>query len=388
MAVPNGLAPQMIDVAVVGGGPAGLVAAVGFARAGRSVALFAPPRPADRRATALLGRSIDFLEDLGIWPALAAKAEPLRTIRIVDASRRLIRAPEVTFEADELGLDAFGFSVANSDLLTALDTAVAGTGISRIDAAAQDIALGRDGVLLGAPGGDSVSARLVVGADGRRSPSRAAAGIGVRSRNYPQVALSATIRHERPHHGISTEFHGESGPFTLVPLTGLSVSLVWVERPDEAERLLRLPAAEVEAEIERRAHFILGRCRLETRLQGFPLSTMAAERYSSRRVALVGEAAHVMPPIGAQGFNLALADIEALLAATRGNPDPGDPRPLSEYDGKRRAEVRLRAGAVDILNRSLLSDLLPVQALRGLGLFALGALPPLRRALMRQSLGV
>jgi len=227
-----------------------------------------------------------------------------------------------------------------------------------------------------------------VGADGRKSLCRQAAGIATDRRDYPQSALTLNLAHARPHNGISTEFHTESGPFTLVPLPGLRSSLVCVTEPDEAERLAALDAAALSAEIERRAHSILGKVQAEDGRGLFPLSVETARAFGAQRIALAGEAAHVIPPIGAQGLNLGLRDVatisELVVEARRDGRDVGGDDLLARYDRLRRADVSRRTVAVDMLNRSLLSDFLPVQASRGFGLYLIDRIAPLRRALMRE----
>ncbi len=380
------MSDPIFDIAVIGAGPAGLAAALDLARRGWQVALVAPRRDRDARTTALLGESVAFMRRIAAWPAMAAEAAPLRTIRIVDGTRRLIRAPEVRFDAAELGLDAFGYNVPNPVLVGALEAAAEAAGIFRVfsesDGIFREGALARVQTAAGA-----VMARLVVAADGRRSRTREGAGIAVRSWRYPQAALVTSFSHSRDHDEISTEFHTETGPFTLVPLPGRRSSLVWVETPERAATLKALPAGDLEREIERRSQALLGAITIDAQAEVFPLSGMAAARLVADGLALVGETAHVVPPIGAQGLNLALADIAVLGEALDGVADPGAAAALATYDRRRRADLRLRSTAVDLLNRSLLTDFLPVQAARGLGLFALGQFPALRRAVMRFGIG-
>jgi 2-octaprenyl-6-methoxyphenol hydroxylase len=230
--------------------------------------------------------------------------------------------------------------------------------------------------------------RLVIGADGRRSLCRAAAGIETTQRAYPQTALTLNLAHARPHDDTSTEFHTESGPFTLVPLPGRRSSLVCVLDPESAARLVAMSDAELSAEIERRAHSLLGKMAVEPGRGIFPLAIETADAFAHDRLALVGEAAHVVPPIGAQGLNLGLRDgatiAELVAEARRQNLDVGAPQLLARYDTQRRADVTSRSVAVDLLNRSLLTDFLPAQGARGLSLYLVDRIGPLRRALMRE----
>ena len=382
--------PFGAEVAVVGGGPAGLVAALALAAAGETL-LLAPPPPADRRTTALLGGSVEVLKALGVWPALAPEAAPLKHLRLVDATQRILRAPEVVFDCAELGLEAFGYNIENTHLRERLLAACRRAANLRIlEAAVTALELDGDGPRLKHDRGEE-RVRLVAAADGRKSLCRAAAGIKTRTHALPQTAIALNLAHSRPHGDTSTEFHTESGPFTLVPLTGNRSSLVCVVEPEEAERLNALNDAALSREIERRAHSIHGKMEIDGARGIFPLTTETAECLAARRVALVGEAGHVLPPIGAQGLNLGIRDAAKLAKlvadARRAGRDPGDDELLEAYDARRRADVRSRALAVEIANWSLMSDFLPVHAARGLGLHLAARVGFFRRALMRQGLG-
>lgn len=373
---------------MVGGGAAGLAAALTSAIAGRSTILFAPQAtfPPGRTA-ALLGGSIDLLSDLDVWPALQRNAAPITGIRLIDATARLIRAPEVTFYASELRLPAFGFNIPNGDLVDGLRRhAEAFRALTIVPAPAESIAPGAAEVALTA-GGEDFAARLVVAADGVRSTAREAAGIRVTTWRYRQSAIVATLGTRYPHQGVSTEFHTEHGPFTLVPLPGDRVSLVWVDRTQEAERAAALPADDFSREVEKRAHSIHGAMKLDGKPAIFPLGAALAERFAARRIVLVGEAAHQFSPIGAQGLNLGFRDVRALKhVLVRHAGDPGSPTALQAYHEARQADVRSRTLAVDLLNRSLLTDFLPVQLARGVGIALASSVPAVRRTLMRHGL--
>lgn len=376
------------DVAVVGGGLAGLAAVVALARAGRSVTLVAPPRQPDRRTTALLGELVAFIRSLGVFAAVAAESQPLRGIRIIDATGRLVRAPEVFFEANELGLDAFGQNVPNEPLLAALEQEADRLGVTRIATSATTIAPGRDAVSITGADGTVVLARLCIGADGRKSAVRDAVGIGLRAGpDLDQAALVGTFAHTLPHDDVSTEFHTPNGPFTLVPLPGRRSALVWVTTTGEADHLRSLSPAAIAAAVERQASSFLGAMTSAGPTQAFPLATATATRLAADRVALIGEAAHVLPPIGAQGFNLTLRDIAALARHVAGPGDPGSTEALETYGRERAADLGFRTTVVSLLNRSLLTGFLPAHAARTLGLTALDAVPALRRAVMRHGLG-
>ena len=376
------------DVLVIGAGPAGLVAAILARKAGAATALLAPPaEPRDRRTIAMLGVSVDILKEAGVFERVAADSAPLRTMRLVDSTRRLIRAPLVEFHASEIGRDAFGYNVPHAALVAALEEAAAEAGVHRIEGTAASIEPEADGVRVVTADGASLTARLVGAADGRNSPARLAAGIGTRTWSYPQSALVVNTAHELPHDDVSTEFHTETGPFTLVPLPGRHSAIVCVEKPAEAERLAGLDDAALAREFERRSHHLVGRMTIDGKRQVFPLSGLQARKFAAHRIALIGEAAHVFPPIGAQGLNLGLRDAAVFAAVIAEHPrDPGSADALAAYDRRRTGDVTLRTSAVDALNRTLLTSLLPVQIARGIGLFALDRVPMLKRAAMRQAL--
>jgi 2-octaprenyl-6-methoxyphenol hydroxylase len=381
------------EVAVVGGGPAGLVSAIALAAAGLDTLLVAPPAKPDHRTTALLAGSVTALETLGVWQACLPHAAPLKKLRIVDDTKRLVRAPELCFDSAEIGLDAFGYNIENRHLIAALEARAAALKIPRIAGFAVEITSDADGVTIRhgvsarlADGAARV--RLVIGADGHRSLCRVAAGIGSSQHDYPQSALTLNLAHTRPHGDTATEFHSKSGPFTLVPLPGRRSSLVCVVDPEHARALAAMNDAELAAEIERRAHSLLGAMTIEPGRGMFPLSVETAAAFARNRIALVGEAAHLLPPIGAQGLNLGLRDgatiAELVADARRQNGDVGAPEVLSRYDTQRRADVKSCTFVVDLLNRVLLTDFIPAHAARGVSLYLVDRIAPFRRALMRQ----
>lgn len=383
-----------ISAIVVGGGPAGLTAAIMLAAGGIETVLAGKrPSTADNRTTALLGSSVTALETLGVWELCIDRTAPLKVIRIVDDTGRLWRALEVKFDAQEIGLDAFGYNIENRYLGAALDRrAQALSNLRLIDDEVLSVAPDKRTVSVALKSGDTLQAPLVVGADGRRSLCRAAAGISIERHRYPQVALTVCFTHSRPHRDTSTEFHTPSGPFTLVPLPGSRSSLVWVLDPADADELATLNDAQLSDEIEAASHSILGKIEVEPGRGRFPLNRANARHLAASRIALIGEAAHVIPPIGAQGLNLGLRDAasigELAVAAQRAGRDIGGINVLAAYDKMRRADISGRIFAVDLLNRTLLTDFLPVQGARGLGLYLLDRIGPLRRALMREGVAL
>jgi 2-octaprenyl-6-methoxyphenol hydroxylase len=385
-------ASPIYDAIVIGGGPAGLTAAIALAETGARTALLARRAPyADNRTTALLGASTDLLERLDVWRRCRDQAAALQTMRLVDDTGRLIRAPEVRFSSEEIGLDQFGYNIDNRTLMAALEQRAAElSGLTRFDDEAAVVDPQDATVSIHTNAGGSLSARLVIGADGRQSLSRDAAGIDVKRRDLHQSALTFNIAHSRSHKNISTEFHTPHGPCVFVPLPGNRCSVVWVSATREAQRLMALSDDELSDAAEKQSHSILGSVRVEPGRNLFPLSIESPKQFASHRVALVGESAHVLPPIGAQGLNMGLrdaADIADIVGQAMSlGEDPGAPQVLARYQSARRSDVASRMFAIDIANRSLLSDFLPVQSLRAAGLHLIGSFGPLRRLAMREGL--
>lgn len=376
---------EAFDIAIVGAGLAGNLAALALADSGRRVALVAPPaRSQDGRTTALMAQSIDFVRELGLWEEFAGVAAPLETMRILDGTTRLFRAPPVSFRSSEVDLAAFGYNIPNAPFLEGLERRIATSeAIIRFRNKLDRLTAADDGVDLYLDDGRTIRARLVVGADGRQSEVRRQSGISVRTWTYPQTALVLNFAHTLPHANTSTEFHTEHGPFTQVPLPGRRSSLVWVLSPKEAETMRDLPLETLSRAVEERMQSLLGKVTVEAPPQCFPLSGMQAERFGKGRIVLLGEAAHAFPPIGAQGLNLSLRDVMVLRDLLR---DPGQRGAAigDAFDRRRRADIQSRTVSVDLLNRSLLSGFLPVQILRTTGLHLLSAIGPLRSVIMRE----
>jgi len=387
---------RLYDVAVVGAGPTGLAAALALNYVGAHVVLIGPlpetrSERRDTRTAALLAGSIDLLRAIGVWTGLAPHAAPLKAIRIIDASQSLLRAPEITFEALELGLEAFGYNIPNTVLVKTLYARARDALGAVIAANVKDLALGEHEARLDLNEGAPVAARLVVGADGRQSLCREAAGIAASKWRYEQSALATDFKHVFPHDGVSTELHKEAGSVTTVPLPDpCASSLIWVGPAAEITALMRYEAETFRETLQERLGGLLGRITETGARAEFPVAGLTAATLAAHRTALVGEAAHILPPIGAQGLNLGLRDAAALAdcvaTALRQGDDPGGESVLAAYRNTRRLDVLTRAVGVDLLSRSLLSGLMPIQAARGLFLHGLNALPPLRRMVMRLGL--
>ncbi len=382
----------MTKAVVVGGGLAGLAAAVAVARTGLDTVHLVPKGPADRRTSALMLPSVDYLQSAGLVPDPAAIGQPLTQIRIIDATPRLIRAPETLFDSAEAGLPAFGWNFANVKLAEAFEAARAGlTNLATIETTLDDLEIGPGATTLRLGNGETLTAELVVGADGKKSRVRESAGFRARENGFTQAALVCDLGLERPIGGASIEFHYANGPFTLVPAGGNRANLVWIEQRDTLKAAQETGSEGLAALFRDKTQRLFGRIDLLTPAHMFLLSTLTVDIAGTNGVVLVGEAAHAFPPIGAQGLNLGLRDV-ADLAASLAAVDltqPGFARVVSDDYASRRAGDLARTGTVvDALFRSLLAEFLPTQAVRAGGLWALKLLPPLRKAAFDVGMGV
>lgn len=389
------------DILVSGGGVAGLAAAAAFGSAGFRVICTDPAPPvtraeapgADLRSTAFLQPSIGVLKAAGLWARLEPHATPLRLMRIVDGGGAPGTARAIhDFDAADIGLTAFGWNLPNWLLrremaarLGELPNVSFRPGVATKDVLTRDAE-----ALVTLSDGTRVRTRLLIAADGRASPVREAAGIAVDTIRYGQKALAFAVTHPLPHNMISTEVHRSGGPFTLVPLPdrdGLPCSaVVWMERGPEALRLSTLPEAEFAAALYQRSCGLLGPLTLASRRTLWPIISQIARRFSGQRTALIAEAAHVVPPIGAQGLNMSLSDIAQLLDLARQLP-LGSPAMLTRYHQRRWPEVRIRVTGIDALNRAALTGNPALGDLRAAMLALLHGTAPIRRTLMRAGIG-
>lgn len=398
------MARERTDILISGGGVAGLAAAAAFGAAGFSVLCVDPAPPvtsdaeegADLRTTAFLQPSVAVLEAAGLWARLAPQAAALKVMRIVDAGGPLPEPRVVKdFDAGEISDQPFGWNLPNWLLRREMVARLA-----ELPNVSFRPGLGTAGVLTREAealatftDGSTAAARLLIAADGRGSPVREALGIPVRTMRYGQKALAFAVSHPIPHGNVSTEIHRSGGPFTLVPLPdrdGLPASaVVWMERGPEALRLAALPVAEFEAAMSERSCYLFGPLRLLTRRSVWPIVSQIAQRMSAERVALLAEAAHVVPPIGAQGLNMSLADLGCLLDLAVAAPERlGGREMLAAYHRRRHPEVLARVTGIDALNRASMLAAPALRDVRAKALDALYSAAPLRRTLMRAGLGL
>ena len=392
------------DILISGGGVAGLAAAAAFGAAGFSVICVDPAPPvtsadasdADLRTTAFLQPSVQVLDAAGLWARLLPYAAPLQVMRIVDAGGDTPEARLVKdFDAADISENPFGWNLPNWLLRREMVARLAD--LPNVDfrpgVATSRVMTREAEALIALSDGTQVAARLLIGADGRGSPVREALGIPVRTLRYGQKALAFAVTHPIPHHNVSTEVHRTGGPFTLVPLPdrdGLPCSaVVWMDTGPEVLHLAALPLREFETAMTLRSCHILGPLTLASRRSVWPIISQIAARMSGERTALMAEAAHVVPPIGAQGLNMSLADLRVLLDLAQADPAAlGDRKMLDSYHQRRHWEVQARVTGIDALNRASMMGAPALRDLRSGALNALYSLAPVRKTLMRAGLGV
>lgn len=391
------------DIVVSGGGVAGLTAACVFGAAGFTLLCLDPAPPitdrdaagSDLRTTAFLQPAQALLDRAGLWPRLAPHAAELQVMRIVDAGGELAE-PRLTreFDAADISDRPFGWNLPNwllrREMVARLQdlpgvTFRPGTGTASL--------FTREGeARVGLSDGRRVRCRLVIAADGRDSPMRESAGIGVKTTHYGQKALAFAVTHAIPHDNVSTEIHRSGGPFTLVPLPDHegrpSSAVVWMEEGTEVQRLAALSRPEFEAAMNDRSCLLFGPLTLASRRTAWPIISRIATQLYAERVALVAEAAHVVPPIGAQGLNMSLGDLRVLLELAEAAPDRlGDLLMLETYHRHRHLEIRTRVAGIDLLNRASMMRAQPLRDLRAMGLNAIYSLAPVRKTIMQLGLG-
>ncbi|MEL7180786.1 MAG: UbiH/UbiF family hydroxylase [Pseudomonadota bacterium] len=391
---------QSTDIVIAGGGVAGLTAAAAFGTAGFNTTIIDPTPPitnrdadgSDLRTTAFLQPAQQFLDAAGLWPRLAPHATALQVMRIVDIGTDAHVTRD--FDAADISDQPFGWNLPNWLLrremvarLTELPNVDFRPGIGFARMLARS-----DEAIVTLSDGSQLSAKLVIGADGRNSAVRQSAGISVKTMRYGQKAVTFAVTHDAPHDNVSTEIHRAGGPFTLVPLPdhdGKPCSaVVWMESGAEAQRLAALETTAFETAANDRSAFLYGPLKLASRRTVWPIISQIAGALTAPRTALVAEAAHVMPPIGAQGLNMSLRDLSCLLELAIAQPDQlGAPAMLDAYARKRHPDIKLRVTGIDALNRTSIAGSPTMQALRTKGIEALYGITPVRKTLMQMGLG-
>jgi 2-octaprenyl-6-methoxyphenol hydroxylase len=375
-------------VIISGAGPAGLAAAILLAIDGVKTAVVAPASQlSDPRTVALMQPSMQFLKFAGLWtPELEAVSAPLKLLQIVDDTGNYVTAPDVTFNANEAKLDAFGWNVPLAQLTPMMLRRAEALGITMIDDRSANSDISENATTLTTAKGQTLSAEVIIAADGSDSPIRKSRGIKMESWRFDQSALVTTFSHTGPHGFMSTEYHKGAGAFTTVPLPGKRSSLVWMEKPARAQALYELSDSDLAIEIQIETKGNLGRISDVGVRKVFPMKGERAEVFAKNRAIMLGEAAHSQPPLGAQGLNMSFRDAAQAADLIIGAEDAGAPSIMKEYDQLRRTDVIPRQQMISMVNMSLLSEFAAFGLLRAAGLAAVAKIPPLRSLAMAQGL--
>ncbi len=387
----------VFDLVVAGGAASGLALAAAVKQAlgeGAAVALVdpaAPPAPRPSlRTVAIAEGPRRLLERIGAWADVEPKAQPIVKMEIMDGGvRDAVRLPHLHFDAREG--DPLAHMAFNADVVAALSAVCDRLGVIRIAGAVTAWRPGKRAAELGLRDGRALRARLAVAADGARSKLRALAEIPAYGWDYDQSGIVATIAHEDDHEGLAEQHFLPAGPFAILPLPGRQSSIVWNERRADARALVALDPDEFIRQLMFRFTPKLGEIRLASRVEAFPFRFQVARRFVGARLALVGDAAHVVHPIAGQGLNLGLRDVAALAETIVGQMrlglDPGGPSALADYQRARRFDVAASGMGMDLMNRLFSNDFGPLRLVRDLGLRLVDRAPLLKDRLILEAGG-
>ncbi|MCF3933376.1 FAD-dependent monooxygenase [Acuticoccus sp. M5D2P5] len=379
-------------IAIAGGAVVGRTLAVALASQSHlKVRLFTGPQPgADSRASALAAAGRRLYGRLGVWPMVANLAEPIREMRITDSAADDVIRPDLLHFAGDVEGNPFAHMVPNEALYEALVARCEALDIETIPASVTFYTEDERGVSIEASDGGSYGAEILVAADGRRSKIRQISGIGVVERTYEQSGIVGTVVHEEPHHGVATQHFLPNGPFAMLPLTGNRSSIVWTERPAFARELVDMDPLLAGLEIERAFGLSLGRLMVEGELQCYPLTAMLARGWFAGRVALAGDAAHVIHPLAGQGLNLGLRDVAALAEGLVESARNGEDLALAlpRYESQRRGDTTQMALVMDGLNTIFSTRSSLARAVRSVGLGLVDKRTRLKGLFIREAAGV
>ena len=388
------------DLAIGGAGFAGLALAIALRQGlgeAFSVTVVDPALAAaaskDPRASAIAAAARRLFEAIEVWNAVAADAQPILDMVVTDSKLDdAVRPTFLTFGGEVEEGEPFAHMVENRHLVDALVKKAKELGVELCAGAVSGFEHAAHAIDVGLADGEKISARLLVGADGARSKIREQAGIATHGWDYDQSAIVTTVAHEREHHGRAEEHFLPPGPFAILPLTGKRSSIVWTETAREAERIVALPDEEFHAELEKRFGLQLGDLKVIGPHRAFPLGLFTARTFIGERLALIGDAAHIIHPIAGQGLNMGLRDVaalaEAIADAARLGLDIGAPDVLERYQRWRRFDTMTMGVATDGLNRLFSNSSDALRLLRDLGLGVVERIPALKRVFIREAAGL
>jgi 2-octaprenyl-6-methoxyphenol hydroxylase len=347
----------------------------------------------DPRATAIVAACRRLFETLGVWNDVAGGAQPILDMVVTDSKLEDATRPAfLTFSGHIEPGEPFAHMVENRYLIDALVQRAAAEGVELRGLAVSDFAARGDGVAVTLSDGSLIEASLLVAADGARSKLRERAGIVTHGWDYDQSGIVATVGHERDHQGRAEEHFLPAGPFAILPLSGKRSSLVWTEKRSEAARIVALGEQEFHGELERRFGLHLGEVTVLDKPRAFPLGYFVARSFIGERLALVGDAAHVIHPIAGQGLNMGLKDVAALaeviVDAARLGIDPGQADVLERYQRWRRFDTMAMGFATNSLNFLFSNESTLLRTVRDIGLGLVDRAPPLKGLFIRQAAGL